>query len=87
MASSWTRGWQIPVTISDRSLMQNTNFDRYTHIIFAGGKYKNYQPNFTKELAQWINKGGTIVGIRQGADWIQKSLFGIEYKRKDAQTR
>jgi|TARA_B110000438_G_scaffold52737_1_gene52914 hypothetical protein len=72
----------IPVTISDRSLMQNTNFDRYTHIIFAGGKYKNYQPNFSKELSQWINKGGTIIGIRQGADWIQKSLFGIETKEK-----
>jgi len=82
---------QIPVTISDRNLMQNTNFDRYTHIIFAGGKYKNYYPNFTEKLDQWIIKGGTIVGIRQGADWIQKSLLEINIKenllKQDSNTR
>ena len=82
---------QIPVTISDRNLMQNTNFDRYTHIIFAGGKYKNYYPDFTEELDQWIIKGGTIVGIRQGADWIQKNLLEINIKEnlleQDSNTR
>ena len=82
---------QIPVTISDRNLMQNTNFDRYTHIIFAGGRYKNYYPDFTEELDQWIIKGGTIVGIRQGADWIQKNLLEINIKEnlleQDSNTR
>jgi len=68
----------IPVTISDRNLMQNTEFDRYTHIIFVGGKYNNYRPGFEKELRQWIHKGGTIIGIRQGADWIQRDLFDID---------
>ena len=82
---------QIPGTISDRNLMQNTNFDRYTHIIFAGGRYKNYYPDFTEELDQWIIKGGTIVGIRQGADWIQKNLLEINIKEnlleQDSNTR
>ena len=76
---------EIPVTISDRNLMQNTEFDRYTHIIFAGGKYKNYRPEFNKELAQWIRKGGTIIGIRQGADWIQNSLLDGDVKNDKAE--
>mgnify|MGYP006167581749 FL=1 len=76
---------EIPVTISDRNLMQNTEFDRYTHIIFAGGKYKNYRPEFNKELEQWIRKGGTIIGIRQGADWIQNSLLDGDVKNDKAE--
>ena len=75
---------QIPITISDRDLMLNTNFDRYTHIIFAGGKYKNYHPKFTQELDQWILKGGTIIGIRQGADWVQKTLLGHNITEEEA---
>ena len=76
---------EIPVTISDRNLMQNTEFDRYTHIIFAGGKYKNYRPEFNKELEQWIRKGGTIIGIRQGADWIQNKLLDSDVKNDKAE--
>ena len=76
---------EIPVTISDRNLMKNTDFDRYTHIIFAGGKYKNYRPEFNKELEQWIRKGGTIIGIRQGADWIQNSLLDGDVKNDKAE--
>ena len=76
---------EIPVTISDRNLMKNTDFDRYTHIIFAGGKYKNYRPEFNKELEQWIRKGGTIIGIRQGADWIQNKLLDSDVKNDKAE--
>ena len=76
---------EIPVTISDRNLMKNTDFDRYTHIIFAGGKYKNYRPEFNKELEQWIRKGGTIIGIRQGADWIQDNLLDSDVKNDKAE--
>ena len=65
--------------------MQNTEFDRYTHIIFAGGKYKNYRPEFNKELEQWIRKGGTIIGIRQGADWIQNKLLDSDVKNDKAE--
>jgi hypothetical protein len=42
-------------------------------------------------LNQWIIKGGTIVGIRQGADWIQKNLLEINIKEnlleQDSNTR
>ena len=65
----------IPLTIIDRNLLSNTNFDRYTHIIFAGGKYKNYLPDEFYKINTWVEKGGTIIGIRQGADWLYKNLL------------
>ena len=65
----------IPVTIIDRNMLSNTTFDRYTHIIFAGGKYQNYLPDELFKINDWTKKGGTIIGIRQGANWLYDNLL------------
>ena len=36
----------IPVTLIDRLQMNNIDLNRYTHIIYAGGQYSNYQPKY-----------------------------------------
>ena len=65
----------IPVTLIDRLQMNNIDLNRYTHIIYAGGQYSNYQPKYLNNIHEWINSGGTLIGIRQGADWISKNIF------------
>ena len=65
----------IPVTLIDRLQMNNIDLNRYTHIIYAGGQYSNYQPKYLNNIHEWVNSGGTLIGIRQGADWISKNIF------------
>jgi hypothetical protein len=65
----------IPVTLIDRLQMNNIDLDRYTHIIYAGGQYSNYQPKYLNDINEWVSSGGTLIGIRQGADWISKNIF------------
>ena len=74
---------QIPVTLVDRNLMSDVNLSKYTHIIYAGGKYSNYSPKYMRGLNQWVDNGGTLIGIRQGADWIGKNILtGKDEKKK-----
>ena len=39
-------------------------------------------------LNQWVDNGGTLIGIRQGADWIGKNILnGKDEKKKKRQTK
>ena len=69
---------QIPVTLSDRNQMENIEINQYTHVIYAGGKFNNHKPKYLKEIDQWVRKGGTLIGIKQGADWINKNIINNE---------
>ncbi|MDZ7645235.1 MAG: hypothetical protein U5K76_14150 [Woeseiaceae bacterium] len=63
------------VTLRDRSRMGDIDFKRYTHIVFAGGEYKEYVPDYLERLRLWVNEGGTLVGIRQGARWARQHVL------------
>ena len=79
---------QIPVTLVDRNLMSDVNLSKYTHIIYAGGKYSDYSPKYMRGLNQWVDNGGTLIGIRQGADWIGKNILnGKDEKKKKRQAK
>ena len=73
---------QIPVTLVDRSLMSDVNLNKYTHIIYAGGRYSDYSPKYMRGLNQWVDNGGTLIGIRQGADWIGKNILNSKDDKK-----
>ena len=59
----------------DRSRLGDVNLDRYTHLIFVGGKYDAYAPEYADRIRQWVGDGGTIIGIRQGADWVRVNVL------------
>ncbi len=46
-----------------------------THLIFAGGEFDSYAPEYADRIRQWVNDGGTIIGIRQGADWVRENVL------------
>lgn len=66
---------QMPVTIRDRDRLAGVNLSRYTHIIYVGGEYEMYQPEYAGRLRLWVNEGGTIIGIRSGADWVRANVL------------
>ncbi len=65
----------MSVTLRDRSRLRGSHLDRYTHLIFAGGNFDSYAPEYADRIRQWVNDGGTIIGIRQGADWVRTNVL------------
>jgi len=65
----------IPITISERSRLGAVDLDRFTHLIFAGGSYGSYNPGYLDDIRRWVNDGGTIIGIRQGAGWVRENIL------------
>ncbi len=63
------------VTLRDRSRLGSVDFSRYTHIVFAGGSFGGYNPSYADRLRDWVNNGGTVVGIRQGAGWLRENVL------------
>jgi len=68
----------MSVTLSDRSRLEGSHLDRYTHLVFAGGKFGSYAPGYAGRIRQWVNDGGTIIGIRQGADWVRSNVLDFD---------
>jgi hypothetical protein len=65
----------MSVTLRDRSRLESVQLNRYTHLIFAGGEFDGYAPEYADRIRQWVNEGGTIIGIRQGADWVRSNVL------------
>jgi hypothetical protein len=53
-------------------------------MIYVGGKYSQYQPSYLSKIKEWVKDGGTVIGIRQGAHWIEKNI--LNDSKEDEQT-
>ena len=65
----------IPVTMRERDRLLDIDWKRYTHVVFPGGEYEDYLPEYLGRLRQWVNEGGTVVGIRQAAHWLRSNVL------------
>lgn len=66
---------RMPVTLRDRSRLAGINLNRYTHLIFAGGEFDSFAPEYADDIRRWVDDGGTIIGIREGADWVRMNVL------------
>lgn len=58
-----------------RDRLGDIDFRKYTHIVFPGGDYEYYMPEYAGRIRQWVSEGGTIIGIRQGAQWVRTNVL------------
>ena len=65
----------MPVTLRDRSRLHEVNLNRYTHLVFVGGEYEMYLPEYIDRIRGWVNGGGTLIGLRQGALWAKMHVL------------
>ena len=65
----------IQVTLRDRGRLGAVDLNRYTHIVFAGGDYADYMPGYLDKMRQWVSAGGTLIGIRHGAEWVRTNVL------------
>jgi hypothetical protein len=60
---------EMPVSMIDISELAGTDLSRYTHILFANGRYSDLDDDFVAGLNRWVRGGGVLIGIRGGARW------------------
>jgi hypothetical protein len=66
---------QMPITLRSRESLGDIDWDRYTHIVFPGGQYEEYEPDFADRLRLWVSEGGTAVGMRDAAPWLRATTL------------
>lgn len=65
----------MQVTMRDRSRLDGVDLNRYTHLVFAGGDFDEYAPAYAGNIRAWVDGGGTVIGIRQGAKWLRENVL------------
>jgi len=74
----------MEVTLRDRSRLGGIDLERYTHIVLAGGNYRSFPQREAERLRAWVEGGGTIIGIRQGARWVHDNVLTADGESADA---
>lgn len=63
----------IPSTLWDLSDLDSRDIDRYSHIIFAGGRYSNVSDAARDKLFNWVRKGGVLIGQKSAVRWFARN--------------
>jgi len=66
---------QMPITLRRRDNLGGIDWDRYTHIVFPAGDYDEYVPDYAGRLREWIDEGGTVIGMRDAAAWLRAATL------------
>ncbi|WP_313978247.1 M14 family zinc carboxypeptidase [Iodidimonas nitroreducens] len=77
----------IPVTLRAKDDLRGLDWSVYSHIILPGGNAA-LDERSTQRLGQWISEeGGTLIALRQGALWAQKSFLTAADRSTENQSK
>lgn len=63
----------VPATLLDLSDLKSRSLERYTHIIFASGRYSNVKESVVKKITDWVHKGGVLIGQKSAVSWFAEN--------------
>lgn len=77
----------MPVTLRGRDRLAELDWNPYTHVIFTGGEYGSeddpFMPDWLPRLRLWVNEGGTVIGLREGAHWVRAQVLDFVESEDD----
>jgi len=70
-----------PTSLLNLSAVPEADLDRYNTIVLAGGSYDALP---TDEITDWVESGGTLIGIQDAVEWpIEADLVELEARGLD----
>ena len=72
---------EMPVFMYDKRNLGSLNLNNYTHLVLVGGDHGDLGER-RDQIDAWVREGGTLVGIRQGAQWGHDNIL---YRDEDSQ--
>ena len=71
----------VPVSLVNISDVSYADLDRYNTMVLAGGDYDDLP---TDKVRDWVESGGTLIGIEDGVEWpIEQDLVELEERSVD----
>ena len=64
----------MPVTLYDKEDLGSIDLADYTHLILVGGGHGDLNDR-TEQINTWVRQGGTLVALRQGAQWAHDNIL------------
>ena len=65
---------KMPVHMAEKRHIDGLDLNEYSHIVLVGGDHADLSGH-TAEIDRWVRRGGTLVGIRQGARWAFDNIL------------
>ncbi len=62
----------LPATLVDLVNLGNIDLSRYSHIVFASGRYSSVDKSATAAIADWVKSGGVLIGQKSAVSWFAK---------------
>jgi len=60
----------VPATLWDLTSLNKRSLERYSHIIFASGRYSDVPENVLKKIDVWVKDGGVLIGQKSAVSWF-----------------
>ena len=64
----------MPVHMIEKRHLGGADLAEYSHMVLVGGSHGDLSGDLD-EIDRWVRRGGTIVGIRQGARWAVDNIL------------
>lgn len=65
----------LPASIWDMRDLGSNSLDRYTHIIFASGRYDSLNREVENKLSKWVKEGGVLIGQKTALRWFAENKW------------
>lgn len=75
----------MPVHLYDKRHLNSLNLDGYTHLVMVGGNHSDLNGR-KEQIDDWVRQGGTLIGIRQGAQWAYSNVLYPQAEAKSTDT-
>jgi hypothetical protein len=60
----------MPVSITDLDKLSSLDLDKYSHMIWAQGNYKDVSAASVAKLDSWVKSGGVLIGQKSATKWF-----------------
>jgi hypothetical protein len=71
----------MPVSVTDLSQLSKLSLESYTHMIWVEGTYKEVPDKTVRNIENWLNSGGILIGQKSAAKWFSdKSWLKARFK-------
>ena len=74
---------RMPVFMRRKSQLDDIDLTDFTHLILVGGA-SGLDEEMAERVGDWVTRqGGVVIGVRQGAEWVQDKLLKASEEDKD----
>jgi len=71
----------MPVSITDLAQLGQLSLASYTHMIWVEGNYKGVPETTIRNIEDWLNNGGILIGQKSAANWFSdKKWLKTDFK-------